>query len=169
MEAYCAFKLAKPWGKQTAGMKQTGKHWQMKRIIRTSSLSRIQFGAIAFHSLPPLASAWVSFLVSWGVVADFIRSIPMARFWQCLPFICCRRRDGHRHGFEFGLGLTRVSSVIFLERARGGREFLLFLVSGFLAILLFGWDKVGRDCTFLDVHGLSRGALQCGVSWRIPG
>jgi len=65
--------------------------------------------------------------------------------------------------FEFGTNwasYSRFVGDIFGSALAAEGIFAFFLESGFLALLLFGWDKVGPKLHFRHLHGGARCPLQ---------
>ena len=141
------------------------------------TLSRIQFGAtIGFHYIyPPLSIGLGVMLVimeaAWLKTKNPIYH-QMARFWTkvfALTF-AIGVATGIVMEFEFGTNwatYSRFVGDVFGSALAAEGIFAFFLESGFLAVLLFGWDRVGpQDALFLDVHGLSRRAFQRSLDCR---
>ncbi len=132
------------------------------------TLSRIQFGAtIAFHYIyPPLS-------IGLGVILVIMEGLwlktknplyhQMARFWTkvfALTF-AVGVATGIVMEFEFGTNwatYSRFVGDIFGSALAAEGIFAFFLESGFLAILLFGWDKVGRKLHFFSTCMVCLGA-----------
>ena len=99
----------------------------------------------------------------------------MARFWTkvfALTF-AIGVATGIVMEFEFGTNwatYSRFVGDVFAPAARWRREgiFAFFLESGFLAVLLFGWDQCEPKSSFLfpHLHGLPRSAFQRGVDFH---
>ena len=96
----------------------------------------------------------------------------MARFWTkvfALTF-AIGVATGIVMEFEFGTNwatYSRYVGDVFGSALAAEGIFAFFLESGFLAVLLFGWDRVGRKLHFLlDVHGLPRRAFQRHLDCR---
>ena len=90
----------------------------------------------------------------------------MARFWTkvfALTF-AIGVATGIVMEFEFGTNwatYSRYVGDVFGSALAAEGIFAFFLESGFLAVLLFGWDKVGRKTAlFRHLHGLPGGAFQ---------
>jgi len=132
------------------------------------TLSRIQFGAtIAFHYLyPPLSIGLGVMLVimeaAWLKTKNPIYH-QMARFWTkvlALTF-AIGVATGIVMEFEFGTNwatYSRFVGDVFGSALAAEGIFAFFLESGFLAILLFGWDKVGRKLHFFATCMVCLGA-----------
>jgi cytochrome d ubiquinol oxidase subunit I len=132
------------------------------------TLSRIQFGAtVAFHYLyPPLSIGLGLLLVImeglWLKTGD-TRYHQMARFWTrvfALTF-AIGVATGIVMEFEFGTNwatYSRFVGDVFGSALAAEGIFAFFLESGFLAVLLFGWDKVGRRTHFFSTCMVALGA-----------
>jgi cytochrome d ubiquinol oxidase subunit I len=132
------------------------------------TLSRIQFGAtIAFHYIyPPLSIGLGVMLVI--MEAAWLRTKKpiyhqMARFWTkvfALTF-ALGVATGIVMEFEFGTNwatYSRFVGDVFGSALAAEGIFAFFLESGFLAVLLFGWDKVGRKMHFFATCMVCLGA-----------
>ncbi len=132
------------------------------------TLSRIQFGAtIAFHYLyPPLSIGLGLMLVHmewlWLKTGNTLYH-QMARFWTrvfALTF-AIGVATGIVMEFEFGTNwaaYSRFVGDVFGSALAAEGIFAFFLESGFLAVLLFGWDKVGRKMHFFSTCMVCLGA-----------
>jgi len=132
------------------------------------TLSRIQFGAtIAFHYLyPPLSIGLGILLVlmegAWLRTGNDLYH-QMARFWTkvfALTF-AIGVATGIVMEFEFGTNwasYSRFVGDVFGSALAAEGIFAFFLESGFLAVLLFGWDKVGRGTHFFATCMVALGA-----------
>ncbi len=132
------------------------------------TLSRIQFGAtIAFHYIyPPLSIGLGVILVimeaAWLRTKNPIYH-QMARFWTkvfALTF-AIGVATGIVMEFEFGTNwatYSRFVGDVFGSALAAEGIFAFFLESGFLAVLLFGWDKVGRKLHFFSTCMVALGA-----------
>lgn len=132
------------------------------------TLSRIQFGlTIGFHYIyPPLS-------IGLGVMLVIIEAIwlktknpvyhQMAKFWTnvfALTF-ALGVATGIVMEFEFGTNwatYSRFVGDIFGSALAAEGIFAFFLESGFLAVLLFGWDKVGPKLHFFSTCMVCLGA-----------
>jgi cytochrome bd ubiquinol oxidase subunit I len=132
------------------------------------ALSRIQFGAtIAFHYIyPPLSiGLGVILVIMEGLWLRTKNSLyhQMARFWTkvfALTF-AVGVATGIVMEFEFGTNwatYSRFVGDIFGSALAAEGIFAFFLESGFLAILLFGWDKVGPKLHFFSTCMVCLGA-----------
>src|SRR5471032_2646137 len=132
------------------------------------TLSRIQFGAtIAFHYIyPPLSIGLGVMLVimegAWLRTHNTLYH-QMARFWTkvfALTF-AIGVATGIVMEFEFGTNWATYSKFVgdvFGSALAAEGIFAFFLESGFLAVLLFGWDKVGRKMHFFSTCMVCLGA-----------
>lgn len=132
------------------------------------TLSRIQFGAtISFHYIfPPLS-------IGLGVILVIMEAMwlktgaalyhRMARFWTrvfALTF-AIGVATGIVMEFEFGTNwasYSRFVGDVFGSALAAEGIFAFFLESGFLALLLFGWDKVGPKLHFFSTCMVCLGA-----------
>ena len=131
-------------------------------------LSRIQFGAtIAFHYIyPPLSIGLGVLLVCmeglWLKTENPVYH-QMARFWTkvfALTF-AIGVATGIVMEFEFGTNwatYSRYVGDVFGSALAAEGIFAFFLESGFLAVLLFGWDRVGRKLHFFSTCMVCLGA-----------
>jgi len=132
------------------------------------TLSRIQFGAtIAFHYLyPPLSIGLGLMLVimegAWLKTGNTLYH-QMARFWTrvfALTF-AIGVATGIVMEFEFGTNwatYSRFVGDVFGSALAAEGIFAFFLESGFLAVLLFGWDRVSRKWHFFSTCMVCLGA-----------
>lgn len=132
------------------------------------TLSRLQFGAtISFHYVyPPLSIGLGVMLVImealWLVTKNPLYH-QMARFWTrvfALTF-AIGVATGIVMEFEFGTNwatYSRFVGDVFGSALAAEGIFAFFLESGFLAVLLFGWDKVGRKLHFFATCMVCLGA-----------
>jgi cytochrome d ubiquinol oxidase subunit I len=132
------------------------------------TLSRIQFGAtIAFHYLyPPLSIGLGLLLVimegAWLKTGNTLYH-QMARFWTrvfALTF-AIGVATGIVMEFEFGTNwatYSRFVGDVFGSALAAEGIFAFFLESGFLAVLLFGWDRVSRKMHFFSTCMVCLGA-----------
>ena len=132
------------------------------------TLSRIQFGlTIGFHYIyPPLSIGLGIMLVCMeGIWLKTKNPIyhQMARFWTkvfALTF-AIGVATGIVMEFEFGTNwatYSRFVGDVFGSALAAEGIFAFFLESGFLAVLLFGWDKVGRKLHFFSTCMVCLGA-----------
>ena len=132
------------------------------------TLSRIQFGAtIAFHYLyPPLSiGLGVMLVIMEGLWLKTGNPVyhQMARFWTkvfALTF-AIGVATGIVMEFEFGTNwatYSRFVGDVFGSALAAEGIFAFFLESGFLAVLLFGWDKVSRKLHFFSTCMVCLGA-----------
>jgi cytochrome d ubiquinol oxidase subunit I len=132
------------------------------------TLSRVQFGAtISFHYIyPPMSIGLGIMLVimegSWLKTGKPVYH-QMARFWTkvfALTF-AIGVATGIVMEFEFGTNwatYSRFVGDVFGSALAAEGIFAFFLESGFLAVLLFGWDKVGRKLHFFSTCMVCLGA-----------
>jgi len=132
------------------------------------TLSRIQFGAtVAFHYLyPPLSIGLGLMLVlmegAWLRTGNTLYH-QMARFWTrvfALTF-AIGVATGIVMEFEFGTNwaaYSRFVGDVFGSALAAEGIFAFFLESGFLAVLLFGWDRVSRKMHFFSTCMVCLGA-----------
>lgn len=132
------------------------------------TLSRLQFAAtISFHYIyPPLSIglgvALVIMEALWLKTGNPIYH-QMARFWTkvfALTF-AIGVATGIVMEFEFGTNwatYSRFVGDVFGSALAAEGIFAFFLESGFLAVLLFGWDKVGRKMHFFATCMVCLGA-----------
>jgi cytochrome d ubiquinol oxidase subunit I len=132
------------------------------------TLSRIQFGAtIGFHYIyPPLSIGLGIMLVimeaAWLKTKNPIYH-QMARFWTkvfALTF-AIGVATGIVMEFEFGTNwatYSRFVGDVFGSALAAEGIFAFFLESGFLAVLLFGWNKVGPKMHFFSTCMVCLGA-----------
>jgi cytochrome d ubiquinol oxidase subunit I len=132
------------------------------------TLARIQFGAtIAFHYLyPPLSiGLGVLLVIMEGLWLKTKNPVyhQMARFWTkvfALTF-AIGVATGIVMEFEFGTNwatYSRFVGDVFGSALAAEGIFAFFLESGFLAVLLFGWDKVSRKVHFFSTCMVCLGA-----------
>lgn len=121
-------------------------------------LSRIQFAfTVMFHYLfPPLTIGLGAVMVGieafWLVTKD-PRFEAMARFWTKIYAInfAMGVATGIVMEFEFGTNwaaYSRYVGDVFGSALAAEGIFAFFLESGFLGVLVFGWDKVNRGMHF---------------------
>src|SRR5471030_3056961 len=132
------------------------------------TLSRIQFGAtVAFHYIyPPLSIGLGVMLVimeaAWLKTKNPIYH-QMARYWTkvfSLTF-AIGVATGIVMEFEFGTNwatYSRFVGDVFGSALASEGIFAFFLESGFLAVLLFGWDKVPKRLHFISTILVAFGA-----------
>ena len=139
-------------------------------------LSRLQFAlTIMFHYLfPPLT-------IGMGVVLVYLEGMYLwkrepiyetaARFWTSLFAIsfAVGVASGIVMEFQFGTNWSSYSRFVgdvFGSALAAEGIFAFFLESGFLAILVFGWDKVGPGFHFFATLMVSLGSMFSAV-WII--
>ncbi len=132
------------------------------------TLSRIQFGlTIGFHYIyPPLSIGLGMMLVimegCWLKTKNPVYH-QMAKFWTnvfALTF-ALGVATGIVMEFEFGTNwatYSRYVGDVFGSALAAEGIFAFFLESGFLAVLLFGWDKVSRKVHFFSTCMVCLGA-----------
>ena len=136
-------------------------------------LSRIQFAfTIMFHYIfPPLA-------IGMGVVLVYLEGMFLktgrpifetaARFWTkifALNF-AIGVATGIVMEFEFGTNWAVYSSFVgdvFGSALAAEGIFAFFLESGFLAVLVFGWDRVGKKMHFFSTVMVALGSIFSSV------
>ena len=132
------------------------------------TLARFQFAlTISFHYIyPPLSiGLGVMLVLMEGLWLATGRPIyhQMARFWTkvfALTF-AVGVATGIVMEFEFGTNwatYSRYVGDVFGSALAAEGIFAFFLESGFLAVLLFGWDKVGRKLHFFATCMVCLGA-----------
>jgi len=131
-------------------------------------LSRLQFAfTISFHYLyPPLSiglgAMLVFFEARWLMTRNPLYH-QLARFWTrvfALTF-ALGVATGIVMEFEFGTNwatYSRYVGDVFGSALAAEGIFAFFLESGFLAVLLFGWDKVGPRLHFFSTCMVALGA-----------
>lgn len=132
------------------------------------TLSRIQFGlTVGFHYIyPPLSIGLGVMLVimeaMWLKTNDVVYH-QMAKFWTnvfALTF-ALGVATGIVMEFEFGTNwaaYSRYVGDVFGSALAAEGIFAFFLESGFLAVLLFGWNKVSRRVHFFSTCMVCLGA-----------
>jgi cytochrome bd ubiquinol oxidase subunit I len=138
------------------------------RRMDVLTLSRIQFGAtVGFHYIyPPLSIGLGIMLVimeaTWLKTKNPIYH-QMARFWTkvfALTF-AIGVATGIVMEFEFGTNwatYSRFVGDVFGSALAAEGIFAFFLESGFLAVLLFGWNRVGPKMHFFSTCMVCLGA-----------
>ena len=131
-------------------------------------LSRIQFGlTIGFHYLfPPLSIGLGLFLViAEGLYLKTGNSLyhTLAKFWVKIfgLIFALGVATGIVMEFQFGTNWSTYSRYVgdvFGSALAAEGVFAFFLESGFLAILLFGWDKVSKKMHFFATLMVCLGA-----------
>jgi len=139
-------------------------------------LSRLQFAlTIMFHYLfPPLTIGMGAVLVY--LEAQFLRTREAiyetaARFWTSLFAVsfAVGVATGIVMEFQFGTnwaGYSRYVGDVFGSALAAEGIFAFFLESGFLAILVFGWDRVGPRFHFVATLLVALGSVFSAV-WII--
>lgn len=136
-------------------------------------LSRIQFAlTIAFHYIyPPLSIGIGVILVameSMYLITSQKIYLQMTRFWVKIFGLtfAIGVATGIVMEFEFGTNwavYSRYVGDIFGSALASEGIFAFFLESGFLAVLLFGWDKVGKKMHFFSTCMVSLGSMFSAV------
>lgn len=122
------------------------------------TLARLQFGAtLSFHYIyPPLSIGLGVMLVlmegAWLRTGNALYH-QMARFWTRIFALTFAMgvATGIVMEFEFGTNwatYSRFVGDVFGSALAAEGIFAFFLESGFLAVLLFGWDKISRKIHF---------------------
>ena len=131
-------------------------------------LARIQFAiTIMFHYIYPPLSMGLG-LIMVIIEAIYLKTknplyLQMAKFWTkvfALTF-ALGVATGIVMEFEFGTNwatYSRYVGDVFGSALAAEGVFAFFLESGFLAILLFGWDRVGRKLHFFATLMVCLGA-----------
>ncbi|MFZ5801954.1 MAG: cytochrome ubiquinol oxidase subunit I [Candidatus Omnitrophota bacterium] len=136
-------------------------------------LSRIQFAlTIAFHYIyPPLnIGLGVILVIMEGLylkTGDLVYH-RMAKFWVKIFGLCFAIgvATGIVMEFEFGTNWSNYSRFVgdvFGSALAAEGIFAFFLESGFLAILLFGWDRVSPKMHFFSAVMVALGAMFSAV------
>jgi cytochrome d ubiquinol oxidase subunit I len=131
-------------------------------------LARVQFAlTVAFHYLFPPLSIGLGLLLVWMEALWLKTNNPlyhqMARFWTrifALVF-AIGVASGIVMEFEFGTNwaaYSRYVGDVFGSALAAEGIFAFFLESGFLAVLLFGWERVSRSVHFLATCMVCLGA-----------
>src|SRR5579859_5689260 len=132
------------------------------------TLAREQFGfTIAFHYIfPPLSIGLGLILVLMEGLYYFTRKtlyLEMAKFWTRIfgLIFAIGVASGIVMEFQFGTNwaaYSRFVGDVFGSALAAEGIFAFFLESGFLALLLFGWDKVSRKTHFFSTCMVCLGA-----------
>src|SRR5512135_994359 len=139
-------------------------------------LSRLQFGLTAsFHYIyPPLS-------IGLGVILVLMESLyvrtrlplyqQMTRFWVRIFGLTFAMGVASGIVLEFEFGTNWATYSRFVGDVFGGALaaegiFAFFLESGFLALLLFGWDRVGPKMHFFSTVMVSLGSIFSAI-WII--
>jgi cytochrome d ubiquinol oxidase subunit I len=136
-------------------------------------LSRIQFAlTIAFHYIFPPLTIGIGIVLVW-LEANFLRTRQpiyetAARFWTkifALNF-AIGVASGIVMEFQFGTNwaaYSRFVGDVFGSALAAEGIFAFFLESGFLAILVFGWDRVGPRMHFFSTLMVALGSIFSSV------
>src|SRR4029077_18838300 len=137
-------------------------------LMNVLSLARAQFAfTIAFHYIyPPLSiGLGVVLVLMEGMYLKTGKEIyqRMTRFWVRIfgLVFSIGVATGLVMEFEFGTNwatYSRYVGDVFGSALASEGIFAFFLESGFLALLLFGWDKVSRRMHFLSTTLVCLGA-----------
>ncbi len=136
-------------------------------------LSRIQFGlTISFHYIfPPMSIGLAAIMTIMEALYLKTRDKTyerMARFWTRIFALTFGLgvATGIVMEFEFGTNwaaYSRFVGDIFGAPLASEGIFAFFLESGFLALLLFGWDRVGPKMHFFSTLMVSLGSIFSAV------
>ena len=136
-------------------------------------LSRLQFAlTIMFHYLfPPLTIGlgWIMVVMEGMYLKTGDKTYEiMARFWTKIFAVnfAMGVASGIVMEFQFGTNwatYSRFVGDVFGSALAAEGIFAFFLESGFLAILVFGWDRVGKKTHFLSTVLVAFGALFSSV------
>ena len=140
------------------------------------TLARIQFaGTVAFHYIfPPLTiGLGLILVVMEGLYLKTKKQLyhDMTRFWVRIfgLIFAVGVATGIVMEFQFGTNwatYSRFVGDIFGSALAAEGIFAFFLESGFLAILLFGWDRVGPKMHFFATVMVSLGSMFSAI-WII--
>src|SRR5690242_4044643 len=136
--------------------------------MNTLLLSRIQFAfTIAFHYIYPPLNIGLSVLIV-AMEALYLKTKnplyqQMAKFWVRLFGLtfAIGVATGIVMEFEFGTNwatYSRYVGDVFGSALAAEGVFAFFLESGFLAVLLFGWNRVGKKMHFFATLMVCLGA-----------
>ncbi|MBU1319528.1 MAG: cytochrome ubiquinol oxidase subunit I [candidate division Zixibacteria bacterium] len=136
-------------------------------------LSRLQFGiTIAFHYIfPPLSiGLGVILVIMEGIALKTGKPLyeQMTRFWVKIfgLIFALGVATGIVMEFQFGMNwasYSRYVGDVFGSALAAEGIFAFFLESGFLAILLFGWDKVKPRTHFISTLLVALGAHMSAI------
>jgi cytochrome d ubiquinol oxidase subunit I len=136
-------------------------------------LSRLQFAfTIMFHYLfPPLSIGlgWLLVALEWRYLrTGDPEDEAIAKFWTGIFAVIFAMgvATGIVMEFEFGTNwatYSRFVGDVFGSALAAEGIFAFFLESGFLAVLVFGWDRVGRKMHFFSTCMVALGALFSSV------
>jgi cytochrome d ubiquinol oxidase subunit I len=131
-------------------------------------LARLQFAlTIMFHYIYPVLSIGLSLIlviIEWNYLrTKGICYKDMAKFWTAIFALtfAIGVATGIVMEFEFGTNwatYSRYVGDVFGSALAAEGVFAFFLESGFLAILLFGWDRVGPKMHFFSTLMVCLGA-----------
>lgn len=136
-------------------------------------LSRLQFAlTVAFHYIFPPLTIGLGVVLVW-LEGNFLRTRKpifetAARFWTkifALNF-AIGVATGIVMEFEFGTNWSAYSRFVgdvFGSALAAEGIFAFFLESGFLAILVFGWDRVGPRTHFVSTVMVALGSIMSSI------
>ncbi len=137
------------------------------------TLSRLQFAfTIMFHYLfPPLSIGlgWMLVMLEWRHLrSGDPEDEAIAKFWTGIfaVIFAVGVATGIVMEFEFGTNwatYSRFVGDVFGSALAAEGIFAFFLESGFLAVLVFGWDRVGPKMHFFSTCMVALGALFSSV------
>ncbi|GAB4453995.1 MAG: cytochrome ubiquinol oxidase subunit I [Armatimonadaceae bacterium] len=145
----------------------------MESVMDVVFLSRLQFAlTIMFHYLFPPLSIGLGWLMV-GMEATYLRTRNplyerMARFWTKIFAVnfAVGVASGIVMEFEFGTNwatYSRFVGDVFGSALASEGIFAFFLESGFLAVLVFGWDRVSPRMHFIATLMVALGATFSAV------
>lgn len=144
---------------QFLGLKKYLK-WVYTRYMDVIELSRLQFAVtITFHYLFPPMSIGLGLMIAImeGIYMWTKKSLykEMARFWTKIfaLFFAMGVATGFVMAFSFGNnwgGFSRFVGDVFGSLLAAEGIFAFFMESGFLGIMLFGWDRVRPAIHYLS-------------------
>lgn len=133
------------------------------------TLSRLQFAlTVMFHYIfPPLSIGlgWIMVIMEGAYLKTGDREYEaIARFWTSIFAVVFAMgvASGIVMEFQFGTNwatYSRFVGDVFGSALAAEGIFAFFLESGFLAILVFGWDRVGPKMHFFSTVMVALGAL----------
>lgn len=148
----------------------------MDGILDVVTLSRIQFGlTAAFHYIFPPLSIGLGLLMAIMEGLYLKTSNPvyeqMTRFWTRIFAVnfAMGVATGIVMEFQFGTNWSTYSRFvgdIFGSALAAEGIFAFFLESGFLAVLVFGWDRVSKRMHFISTVMVALGATFSAI-WII--
>src|SRR5262245_35552639 len=136
-------------------------------------LARIQFAlTIMFHYLfPPLSiglGALMVFMEAMYLKTGNLQYEAMTKFWSKIFAVnfAMGVATGLVMEFQFGTNwasYARYVGDVFGSALAAEGIFAFFLESGFLAVLVFGWDRVGKKMHFFATVMVSLGSIFSSV------